>query len=188
MRNDTKRAPILAIAAFLACGTLAAADDLWLHVRVEEDGGGSTVNVNLPMSMIEKAMPLVSQHAGRHHGRIVLDDVDVELADLRAVWAEIMSGPDMTYVTIDDHDETVRVAKDDGYLLVDIEESWDGGDRVKARVPLGLVEAVLASPDGEIDIAAVVGHLRTMGSGDLVTVDGDDERVHVWIDERPEAQ
>ncbi len=188
MSFDIKKSAPLMLVAVLAIGSAATAADLWLHVRVEEDGGESTVRVNLPMSMIEKAMPLIGRHAGHHEGTIVLDDLDVELDDLRLVWNELMAGPDMVYVRVDDHDEKVRVAKEDGFLLVDVEERRAGGDTVRARVPLGLVEVVLASPDGEVDIQLVFDHLRQMGGGDLVTVRGDDEFVRVWVDDVAEAE
>ncbi|MDH3255868.1 MAG: hypothetical protein OEM62_12800, partial [Acidobacteriota bacterium] len=104
--------PILGL--FLACAVIAgaasAASDLWLHVKVDE-GDGAKVTVNLPVSMIEKAIPMLPMHA-LQHASIGDGDMHVELEDLRQLWQEVKGSPDMTFVSVEDGGESVRVWKE----------------------------------------------------------------------------
>ena len=119
---------ILGLTALLltAAGAASADNDLWLHVRVDGHEG-ERVSVNLPLSLVEKAIPMIpDEHF--HDGEFVLDDIHwghghrMSIADLRDLWSELKSSPDMTFVTVEEHDETVRVSKNGGYLLVDTED------------------------------------------------------------------
>jgi len=59
MRQRTLRIAGLAAVLILAAGS-AMASDLWLHVRVEEKDG-ATVKVNLPVTMLEKAVGMIPE-------------------------------------------------------------------------------------------------------------------------------
>lgn len=176
----------LALAALLVlpAGSASADGDLWLHVRVDSDRG-EKVSVNLPLSLVEKAVAMIpDEHF--HHGELVLDDIHwghghhLSVAELRDLWNELQASPDMTFVTLESADETVRVSKSGGYLLVDAEESGDTSAEV--RIPVSVVDALLSGEGEELDIRAAVEALARHGEGELVTVSEDDERVRVWID------
>ena len=48
---------VLGLMATLALG---GTSDLWLHVKVEDDRGrGESVNINLPLSVVEDVLPLI---------------------------------------------------------------------------------------------------------------------------------
>lgn len=181
-----------ALTLFLGLAPAVMADaDLWLHVRV--DGRhGETVNVNLPLSLVEAALPLIpAEHF--HDGHIVLDDHHwgaeghhLSVADLRDLWRELKASPDMTFVTVEDHEETVRVAKSGAYLVVDIDDR--GGETSQVRMPVAVVDALLSGDGESLDVRAAIGALAAHGEGELVTVTEDDETVRVWVDRIPEAR
>ena len=180
---------IFVAALLLAMGAagIASAGDLWLHVRVDETDGAK-VKVNVPVSMVEKAIAMVPEEHLRH-GRIHLDECceDLSPAELRELWQEIKDSPDMTFVTVEEDDESVRVWKEAGYLKVHVLEN-DRNERVDVQVPLGVVDALLSGEGDELNIEAAIRALVEQGSGELVTVSGDDETVRVWVDDIAEAE
>lgn len=187
MRQRTLR--IVALAAGLISGAAGAmAADLWLHVRVEENDG-ATVKVNLPVTMLEKAVAMIPEEHFQD-GRIEIDDWHTTTADLRELWAELKDSPDMTFVTVEEDDEFVRVWKESGYLKVNVREGGDegmGGDNVDVSIPMTVVDALLSGDDSELNITAAIEALVQEGEGELVTVSGDDEKVRVWVDRVAEA-
>lgn len=170
----------LALLVCLTTGTaLAGADGHWLHVRVEESGDdGEKVNVNIPLSVVMAILPAIETDEFRG-GRIDLDHGQIDDIDIREVLKAFKDAPDAEYVTIDGRDESVRVSKERGFLLVNVD---DDGDRVRVRFPLDVVDALLSGGDDELDLIAALDALADHGGGDLVTVESDDESIRVWID------
>ncbi len=103
----------LAALVLSGAGMLAAADnDLWLHVKVEEDND-TKVTVNLPMSVVSKALPMLPEEhfsAGHMH----MDEMDMSIAEMRELWQEVQNTPDVTFVTVEEEDETVKVSTEGG--------------------------------------------------------------------------
>lgn len=166
---------------------MASASDLWLHVRVDETDG-ARIKVNLPVSMVEKAIAMVPEEHLRH-GKIHLNECCEHMspAELRELWQEIQDSPDMTFVTVEEGDESVRVWKEAGYLKVHVLEQ-DKSEQVDVQVPLAVVDALLSGDGEELDIEAAIRALVEEGSGELVTVSGDNEKVRVWVDGIAEAE
>jgi len=175
-----------ALAAAAATASAAAADDraasrdLWLHVNVQEAAGGR-VHVNLPVAVVEKAAALVPDDA-RHYGRVRMGRRDVSAAQLREIWRAVKDGPDATFVTVDEKDSKVRVAKRGGYLLFRADEARPGRSQVDVRVPIPVVEALLSGAGDELDIPAALQALARQGEGELVTVDDEKDTVRIWVD------
>ncbi len=184
MTSQTARALTLTAVLFAAAAATAAADDLWLHVRVDEERGGK-VTVNLPLALIEKAIPLLPEEHARHL-HFDAHRIDSDLADLRAMWREVRDSPDMTFVTVEEDDETVRVWKEGGYLHVRVRERGDETS-VDVRVPAAVVDALLSGEGEELDLEAAIDALVAQGEGDLVTVRDRDDQVRVWVDRVAEA-
>lgn len=171
----------------LGAGSAGAESNLWLHVRVDGDHG-ERVSVNLPLSLVEKAIPMIPDEHLRD-GEFVLDhhwggDHHLTIAELRELWNELKSTPDMTFVTVEDRDETVRVSKSDGYLRVHADES---DETVEVRIPESVVDALLSGEGESLNIRAAIEALAAHGEGELVTVTEDNEQVRVWIDRSAEA-
>jgi len=175
----------LAALVFAGAGILGAAEnDLWLHVKVEEDND-TKVTVNLPMSVVGKALPMLPQEhfkAGQMH----LDDMDMSISEMRELWQEVQATPDATFVTVEEDDEQVKVWKEGGYLMVSVIEG-DGGENVEVRVPARVVDALLSGDGDELNLVAAMEALVDEGEGQLVQVTGDNESVRVWVDRVAEA-
>ena len=185
MMKKTTVALALAVLALAGAGALAAADnDLWLHVKVQEHED-TKVTVNLPMSVVGKALPMLPEE---HFdgGRMHIEDLDMSVAEMRDLWREVQATPDATFVTVEEDDETVRVWKEGGYLMVSVIDH-DGGEHVEVRVPGKVVDALLSGEGEELDLTAAMEALVDEGEGQLVTVTGDDESVRVWVDRVAEA-
>ena len=170
----------LVLLVILATGpALAGAEGHWLHVRVVESGDdGEKVNVNIPLSVVMAILPAIETDEFRG-GRIDIGHGEIDDIDIHEVLKAFKDAPDAEYVTIDGRDETVRVSKERGFLLVNVD---DGNDRVRVRFPLDVVDALLSGGENELDLIAALDALADHGGGDLVTVESDDESIRVWID------
>jgi hypothetical protein len=175
----------LATLALAGAGVLAAADtDLWLHVKVEEDSD-TKVTVNLPINILDKALPMLpTEHFDAGHMHI--DDMDLSISEMREIWQELESTPDATFVTVEEENDKVKVWKEAGYLMVSVVEG-DGGENVEVRVPVRVVDALLAGEGEELDLMGAMEALVEAGEGQLVQVTGDNESVRVWVDRIAEA-
>jgi hypothetical protein len=92
-----------------------------------------------------------------------------------------MDGPDMTFVTVEDRGENVRVWKQGGYLMVEVREHGDEST-VDVRIPGSVVDALLSGEGDELDVAAALTALAAHGEGELVTVNDSRDRVRIWVD------
>lgn len=185
MLNPTARALTLTAVLAAAASSAAAAsadNDLWLHVRVDE-AHGAKVTVNLPLALIEKAIPLLPRAHARHFDWDH-HDIEADMADLRQMWREVRASPDMTFVTVEERDETVKVWKREGTVYIEVRGGRDD-ERVDVRLPVGVVDAFLGGD--ELDLRAAVQALVDHGGGDFVEVRDDEDHVRVWVDRRAEA-
>ena len=169
------------IAALFICG-LAFAGDAWIHVKVDSASGeGETVRVNIPFNLVETVLPMVDANPLKH-GNLQIDELDMEGLDLRAVMEEFRKTGDTEFVNVQDGSEKVSVSKKGEFLLVNVDDV-EGNEKVRVRMPLALVDALLESDseDNSLNLAAALKVLREF-EGDLVTVQDGDEMVRVWID------
>lgn len=179
--------PLAAAALLVAAVPSLAASDLWFHVTVVEHGGdNANVTLNLPISIVEKALPLLPEDA-HNAGHIRIEDADFDAAQLRDLWRELQETPDMTFITVQTDDETVRVYKEGGYMVARTTEADEDGTHVNARIPLAVVDALLSGEGDELNLVGALQALAAHGAGELVTVSDREANVRVWIDDRPEA-
>jgi hypothetical protein len=175
---------LISLILALGLGLGPAAADQWLHVRVEDSSpDGEQVNINVPLSVVEAVLPHISVEE-LDRGKLRLDDDDLELdegIDLPAILQALRDSPDTDFVTVRSNDESVRVAKENDYLLVHVEER-DGESTVNVRVPMAVVEALASSGPHELDLVAALRVLRDYEGEPLVTVESEDETVRIWID------
>ncbi|MBM3316354.1 MAG: hypothetical protein FJY75_00735 [Candidatus Eisenbacteria bacterium] len=167
---------------FLASLLLApgvGASEHWLHISVDAERSDERVRVNLPIELVESMILMVDGDDFRA-GRLVLDrhggrhDLDVF-----ALLAALREARDGEYIAIQDGDDFVRVAKEEGRLTIRVEEPEE---QVLVRVPLAVLDALVSSGEGrELDVAAAIRALAA-DDGSVITVDGDDERVRIWVD------
>jgi len=170
----------LIASAMAAVSTMAAAADLWLHVKVDGGKHGEQATINLPLSMVDAFAPMISREA-HGSGRIRIKDRDYDVAELRRAWRQLEAGPDATFVTVNDPDAKVRIGKRGGSLVLEATDHGDG-EQVDARIPLRVMQALLSGTDDELDIGAALQALAREGAGELITVNGRDESVRIWVD------
>ena len=173
--------PAIALVCFT---TLAGASpsDRWLHVKVVESGADSErVSINLPLPLVESLLPTIEAR-GVKDGKLRID-LGNSHVDLQALRAALAQGRDGEYVRVEDADESVRIFKEGDCLRIHAQEP---GERVEARVPLKVVEALFSSGNEEIDLRAALRVLANQDeSAELIRVEGDSEFVRIWIDKLP---
>jgi hypothetical protein len=158
----------------------------WLHVRVDSnEAGGETVRVNVPVEFAEKVLASVD-HDRLHHGRISLGASELNGFDLRAMLDAVRTVHDGEFVTVNSRDENVRVAKQDGLLLIHAVDKHSGksGENVEVRVPMNVVEALVAPGNQELDLVRAIHALASVGDTELVDVKDANNTVRVWLDSK----
>lgn len=167
--------------------TGATGDPAWLHVRVDERGKSSKVRVNVPMTVVEAVLEAAPERIV-DKGRIKFDlghggheGHDLSLADMRRIWKDLKDAGDTDLVTVEEDDETVRVARKGDLVQVRVSKA-NGKEEVHVDVPVSLVDAVLAGSGESVDVKAVIRELRGR-RGDIVRVNDEDSAVRIWIDE-----
>ncbi|TPW16864.1 MAG: putative NADH-quinone oxidoreductase [bacterium] len=178
----SKMLAVAALAMLLAPVASSAGGGRWLHIRVDESGpGGEKVRVNVPLSMVETMLPLIEdgEFSG---GKFRLNDHDLDAVKLRAIWKAVREAEEGEYITVESDDENVRVSRSGAYLHVNVDERGDDGDDVKVRIPTRVLDALLAGPGEELDLIAAIRALGDNSDGELVRVDGQNERVRIWVD------
>ena len=189
----------LGTAAVLAGGQSAgsaATSEKWLHVSVvSHDAKGETVRVNVPLSLAEAVLPAINKHK-LHAGKVRINEFNVDGVDVRAVLNAVKSTRDGEFVTVESKEQTVRVVKEAGYLLVKVKEDRgerlgkDGekrparSERVDVKIPMTVVEALLSGDKNELDLVAAIRALAAHGDAVLVTVEDNQNSVKVWVDSK----
>jgi hypothetical protein len=175
---------MIALSAFALTAVRVSAADLWLHIKVHDAKEDSHVNINLPLSMVTKTASMIPSDA-RNSGKIRINDDDIDVAELRQIWNEVRNRPDATYVTVEEKDSKVRIAKRGDYLHI-VSQDHDGprgrGENVEMKIPIEVVSALLSGRGDEMNVGAAIQALARRGEGELVTVNGDDETVRIWVD------
>ena len=126
--TSTRIAAVVAVGAALLSGAMAQAspattNDRWLHVRVvSTDDKGETVSVNIPLEVAEKILPTINKNQ-LHGGKVTIDKFDSDGIDVRALLEVVRSSKDGEFVTVNSKDGDVRVAKQNGYMLVHVTDS-----------------------------------------------------------------
>jgi len=167
----------------------ADTDNLWIHIRVLDAKDGR-VSINLPISVVERMGNVMPSDAGeKGSGKLRFNDEDITVSELREIWADLRKHPDATFITVDEADSKVRVAKIAGNLVVRAHEKGSGRDeQVEMKIPGAVVDALLSSPGDQLNVGAAMKALARQGEGEIVTVTGDGETVRIWIDSSSESQ
>ena len=169
-----------------AAALMAASVQRWIHVRVESARGVSgNVSINVPIEMASAVLPSIP--ADHEHQNKFSLQASVNGTDLRAMLDAVRNSPDNVFVTLEQHDKEVSVAKAGRNLLIKVVEKASAehhlGKTIAIKVPISVVRAMLANNSDEVDIDAGIRALAREGDVD-VTVNGEKETVRVWTDTR----
>jgi len=169
----------------------SAKSDQWIHVRVvSRDSGGETVRVNVPLEMAAKVLPAINKDR-LHEGKVRIDAVDTHDVDLRTILDAVRTSRDGEYVTVQSHDNNVRVAKSAGVLYIHVTDKEgtkkDGKEKeskVEIKVPLKVVDALFSAGKDELDLVAALRALSAHGDTELVSVKDEENTVRIWVDSK----
>ena len=171
----------------------SSTSDRWLHVRVvSTDSKNETVRVNVPLDMAEKVLPAINKDR-LHNGKVKFSDADMNGVDLKTLLDAVRTAKDGEFVTVQSNDSDVRVAKQNGYMLVHVTEKHSGTgkdaktterSRVDVKIPMKVVDALFSAGKDELDIVAALRALSAHGDTELVSVKSDDNTVRVWLDSK----
>ena len=152
----------------------------WFHLEVRENKGEpELVKVNLPMSMVDVALR-IAQEKKLHNGRIKLPTNEISVPDMRRLWNDLRKAGDADFVTVEKKNERVRIAREGSFVIIKVLEKETS--KVDVRVPVGVVDALLAGAGDELDIKAALIALQQKNIGDIVTVNDQQTHVRLWID------
>jgi hypothetical protein len=191
MRMKTLVMATLALGLGTAGAFAVPTEKLWIHIHVK-DGKDGNVSINLPVSMVEKMAGRITADStanSKGNSRLRFNGEDITVAELRDMWNELRKQPDATFITVDDMDSKVRVAKRGGYLIVRSRGDRAGGDEeVEMKIPGTVVDALFSAPGEQLDVAAAMRALARHGEGELMTVSSTGETVRIWVDDTSETR
>ena len=186
--NAMRNRVTLLVFALIALFTFSAqaASKEWLHIHVDETKNGTEkVRINIPISLIEVMVPLIEEEAIKD-GKININDRDINTAELKKLWAAVKEEGDAEYVTVEKKGENVRIFTQGKFLLV--QSTKDSEGKVNIRIPLAIVDAMLSGPENQLNLSAAVKALKDSGVRELISVDSDDTKLLVWIDDSNTAK
>ena len=180
-RNIFQAVTILLLSAV---ALMAAPPERWIHVQVKSARGVSgNVSINVPIEMASAVLPSIP--ADHQHPAKFSLQAEVNGMDLRAMLDAVRNSPDNVFVTLERHGEEVSVAKSGRNLLIKIVTKPSAeqhlGKTIAIKVPIPVVQAMLAENSDEVDIGAGIRALTREGDVD-VTVNSEKETVRVWTD------
>ncbi len=159
--------------------------DRWLHVRVTNPNSNEeSVRVNVPLELAEKILPTINKNR-LHGGKVTFDRADCHGVDLRALLDAVRTSKDGEFVTVQNKDSDVRVAKQNGYLFVHVfEKNRPKKSQVEVKVPMKVVDALFSAGKDELDLVAALHALSSQGDTELVSVKDEENTVRVWLDSK----
>ena len=173
--------------SLLAAGQLEAQAKPWIHVEVIEAGTSqSKVHINLPLSVVQVALDFAPDkiisdghiHID-HHGHN-----DISIRDLRKIWQELRDSGEAEFVSVDKEDETVTITREGDTIRLDVDDrSSGGGETVHVKIPIRVVDALFSGEGEELNLRDALEELKDE-RGEIVRVEGPNEEVRIWIDER----
>jgi hypothetical protein len=163
----------------------ASSRDRWLHVRVSNPGSNEeTVRLNVPLELAEKVLPTINKDR-LHSGKVRFDDIDCHGVDLRALADAVRASKDGEFVTVQNKNSDVRVAKQNGTLFVHVvDKNRAKKSQVEVKVPMRVVDALFSAGKDELDLVAALHALSSQGDTELVSVKDEENTVRVWLDSK----
>ena len=171
----------LTLALLFSAAAAWAQAEPWIHVHVTENDEGKKVSVNVPLSLAQVALEVAPRDV-LEKGRLKLNEKNISVADIRRLWTELKASGDAEFVTVEEKDKTVRIARAGDYIRIDVRGESEKNETVQIRMPLVVVDALLSGEGESMDVAAAIAQLKGQ-RGEIVTVEGSDSQVRIWIDE-----
>lgn len=169
---------------FLA-GTMvmAASAERYLHIRVNNPGQNEQVRVNVPLSFAEKVLPAID-HGQLSNGKLHVGKLSADSVNLKVIFEALKTAPEGEFVTVQENDSDVRVAKEHGQLIVHVvDKSTIDKENFEVTIPWNVALALSSEADGDqFNVEAAIKALENAGDLTLVAVTSRQETVRIWID------
>jgi len=130
---------LLASSVALAAWGARAYQRNTIIVRVHE-AGGTNISLALPGILLTTAVRLTPASVLVDHHCDDLADLAEALPYLQVAHRQLQALPDCQLVRIDSDDEVVRVAKEDGRLVVEVDTD---DEQVYVAFPVGMLDSVV---------------------------------------------
>jgi ribonuclease HI len=186
MNTMKKALPLLAL---LLAGTAlwAASPERYLHVRVTNPTTNEMVRVNVPLSLAEKIIPAIN-NGDLRNGKIRIGELSADNVNLRAILEALKTAPEGEFVTVQQNDCDVHVAKEHGQMVVHVLDKGSK-EKIDVTIPWDVAQALVSdTTENQLNVEAGIKALENAGDVTLVSVVGHDENVRVWIDSRSTDQ
>jgi hypothetical protein len=169
----------LAFVALTIFAPAARAGAEWLHIEVREsDWRSASVVVNLPMSSLTRALPLLPE--SRLRGcRIRIGHAGIREHQLRELIGSLVSTGS---ASCDCDGQRISAVVEGESVRFDARETWKG-ERVSALIPLAVVEALGSGTGPGLDYLAALNVVASLGGGELALITADDAAVRIWLDD-----
>ena len=177
-------AKLVLLAAVLLAATLvfAAAMPRYLHVRVSNLATHEVVRVNLPLTLAEKVIPAIN-HGKLRDGKVQVGDFSANGVNVHAIVDALKTAPEGEFITVEDDENNVRVAKEHGQMVVHVVDK-KGNENVDVTIPWEVAQALISeTSEDQLNLAAGIKALENVADTTLVRVTGR-ENVRVWVDSR----
>ena len=184
-KNTMKNAlPLLAVLLLAGTMTFAATPERYLHVRVTNPTTHENVRVNLPLSVAEKIIPAIN-NGDLRDGKVHVGGLDADSVNVRAIIEALKTVPEGEFVTVQENDNDVHVAKEHGQLVIHVIDK-NSKEKVDVTIPWEVAQALISdTTENQLNIEAAIKTLENLaGDVNLVSVVGHDETVRIWIDSR----
>ena len=154
----------------------SAAERLYVHMTVVDDGGDTTVEMTLPLGFVQRAAELLSDADVHGSCHLRIDHHEFELEEMHRV-ADALRGGEQGVIAVSHRDELrFRRVGDEIEIVAD-----DGWDEAVTRMPAELFFTAFPQRD-RVDFSAALEILASRGGGELLVSTADDGRVRVWVD------
>lgn len=172
----TKLAALTLLPMLLVGGAVMNASVVVVDVQ---DSDGTHIVVPVPLALAQLGLAFAPDEVKY----VQIHEASRYMPYAQRIVQELSDAPDGVFVEVQDGDDHVIVAKEGGALRVSVDEG--DGASVRVNVPFESIMAIMDAYDPQQGIfrtSRLVGALRTVPSGDLVSViDGNDRvRIRVW--------
>lgn len=165
----------------MATAALAATPQRYLHVKIDGVNTKELVRVNIPLSLAEAVIPAIHERQ-LDNGKVQIGNFQTNGIDLPVILNALKTAPDGEFVTVEQPDSNVRVAKERGQLIVHVIDKRNH-EKVDVTVPWEVAQALASeTSDHQVNIEAAIEALDRAGDTTLVTATNSHETVRVWID------
>lgn len=177
----------IAIAASLTLGLLAAFPVLaaagvnWLHIHINDNGSDpENVRVNVPVSLLDAALPEVEKHA-HHENTFDVGDCEMTVTEYRSAIRTLSSSP-RSEVKLEKPGGTIVMRREGADMILAQTSKKPSRSKTDIRLPWYVATALAKGTGESLDVAGAMRALAQAGEGEITIHDEDGSRVRIWID------